>query len=107
MPLLCGCLLLRLVSKERHRRAFRDHLCKLKGVPIRESDASVGDRFADLCRLRGAVNAVPLARQCDPNEPNRIVWAWRNSKRLFGADTLETVLRIVAVGRILGHVPNL
>src|SRR5262245_55091012 len=50
---------------EGHHGALLDGAGKCLGVPVGESDAAVRGRLADFARIRGSVDAIPIATQID------------------------------------------
>src|SRR5690349_3495791 len=59
--------------RERDRRALL-HLARQPfRVPVGQTHAAVGLRLADLARVGRAVDAVPLARELDPDRADGIV----------------------------------
>ena len=60
----------------------------------------MGCRLADLGRLSRAMDPVSFRRQPDPIRPHRAVRSRPDRERRSRSDTLEFIVRIVAIGGI-------
>src|SRR5262245_5924899 len=83
-----------------------DHLRERLRIPVGEADAAVGFGLADALRLRGAVDAVAVAK-IDAGVADGIVGTGRDGEGLLRLHPLELELRAVVVGGILRHRANL
>src|SRR5690348_4142733 len=74
---------------EHHRCPFRDAGGDPFGIPIGQAHAAVRLSLGDILRRRGAMDAVAVAGQIDPDRADRIVRPGPDREWLAGMNALE------------------
>src|SRR6187200_2039650 len=75
-------------------------LCKLKRIPVRQTNAAMRSRFADLVWIRSAMNAVSLGGKIDPYGAYWVVGSRRYVQLFIDVNTTEMKGGIIMVDRV-------
>src|SRR5690348_2402762 len=81
-------------------RSLAEMLCKLKRIPVRQTNAAMRGRFADLVRIRSAMDAVTLGGKIDPHGAYWVVWSRRYVQLFIDVNTTEMKGGIIMVDRV-------
>src|SRR6188768_4184647 len=82
-------------------------LCKLKRIPVRQTNAAMRGRFADLVRIRSAMDAVTLGGKIDPHGADWVVWSWRYVQLFIHVNATEVKRWIIMVDRVFRDLHHL